>query len=399
MITNTGKAILGKYLIGQASAYASHIAIGCGAKPLSTIDLFGDYSSKTELDFEMIRVPIISRGYILDGDTTKIAFTAELPTTNRYDITEIGVYSGNGNSLAQGSDSRMLYTFTSDENWEYHNQSGSASVTAPTITISTNSIIDKNNLSKSFLISSRDLLFVNEDRQLTLSKPRFLDNSIMIRTDTSYVVPNATTGEFEIDETYTDGHIHITGQSVSLDNNTANDELKLAFSVIPVDQDVPVPDELYVVIQFTSSESVASGFEYAKMQIKLTSADFEDGNYFVKTVKLGGSKTGSYYTDALYKTSQFSWSQVTTLKVYASASIADSSSDPDLTDGFYVALDGLKFENITSTEANPLYGLTAYSPVVNDFDAETTTGYPIEKTINSNNLIEFRFGFDVGVTS
>ena len=44
MITNTGKSIIGKYLLGQAPAYASYIAIGCGAQPLATADPYGDYS-------------------------------------------------------------------------------------------------------------------------------------------------------------------------------------------------------------------------------------------------------------------------------------------------------------------------------------------------------------------
>jgi hypothetical protein len=35
MITSSGIEIISKYLVGQASSYASHIAIGCGARPLS----------------------------------------------------------------------------------------------------------------------------------------------------------------------------------------------------------------------------------------------------------------------------------------------------------------------------------------------------------------------------
>ena len=63
MITNKGKDIIAKYLIGQAPAYASHIAIGCGAKPLDTADDFDPdtYINNTELNFEMFRVPITSR--------------------------------------------------------------------------------------------------------------------------------------------------------------------------------------------------------------------------------------------------------------------------------------------------------------------------------------------------
>ena len=33
MITNTGKEIIAKYLMGTAPAYASYIAVGCGTKP------------------------------------------------------------------------------------------------------------------------------------------------------------------------------------------------------------------------------------------------------------------------------------------------------------------------------------------------------------------------------
>ena len=53
MITNTGKTIIAKYLLGQAPAYASYLAIGCGATPLTTGDPLGNYSAKTNLDFEM----------------------------------------------------------------------------------------------------------------------------------------------------------------------------------------------------------------------------------------------------------------------------------------------------------------------------------------------------------
>lgn len=92
MITNTGKDILAKYLIGQAPAYASYIAVGCGATPIVTDGPLGDYSGKKELDFEMFRVPIISRGYVNEDGISKIVFTGELPTEERYEITEVGVF-------------------------------------------------------------------------------------------------------------------------------------------------------------------------------------------------------------------------------------------------------------------------------------------------------------------
>jgi hypothetical protein len=42
MITNTGKNIIAKYLLGQAPAFASYIAVGCGPKPLSDLEEYED---------------------------------------------------------------------------------------------------------------------------------------------------------------------------------------------------------------------------------------------------------------------------------------------------------------------------------------------------------------------
>jgi hypothetical protein len=55
MITNTGKSIIAKYLIGDTPAYASYVAVGCGAAPIdtgiksgvSTATLSGTISSTT----------------------------------------------------------------------------------------------------------------------------------------------------------------------------------------------------------------------------------------------------------------------------------------------------------------------------------------------------------------
>ena len=101
MITNKGKDIIGKYLLGQAPAYASYIAVGCGAKPLEPYvsGAIPDYSAKKTLDFEMFRIPISSRGFIDDDGVSKIVLTGELPTEERYEITEVGIFSAKSNSL------------------------------------------------------------------------------------------------------------------------------------------------------------------------------------------------------------------------------------------------------------------------------------------------------------
>ena len=52
MITQKGKSIIAKYLIGQAPAYASYIAVGCGPQPFEPGESLGEYSDKENLDFD-----------------------------------------------------------------------------------------------------------------------------------------------------------------------------------------------------------------------------------------------------------------------------------------------------------------------------------------------------------
>ena len=57
MITDAGKEIISKYLLGQVPTYASHISIGCGAVPLDANDPAPSpetLAAKTKMDFEMV---------------------------------------------------------------------------------------------------------------------------------------------------------------------------------------------------------------------------------------------------------------------------------------------------------------------------------------------------------
>lgn len=124
MITNTGKGIIAKYLLGQAPAYASYIAVGCGAKPVTVqptdTPTLNAIRAKQSLDFEMFRVPIISRGFVNEDGVSKLVLTAELPTEERYEISEVGIYSAGSNPAAASFDSRILLGFTQNENWQQH---------------------------------------------------------------------------------------------------------------------------------------------------------------------------------------------------------------------------------------------------------------------------------------
>lgn len=194
MITNAGKNILAKYLIGQAPAYASHLAIGCGAKPKAsdytfTNDDIAAYSAKKTLDFEMLRIPIISRGYVNESGIPKIVFTAEMPTTERYEISEVGVYSSGTNPSAGLADSRPLFVFSQGENWEYHG-SGAASA-IPNITeelsASHDPLVEDD---VAIIASNRPPVFSTNADNKTLSIdsriakyeiPRYFNNAIFMR--------------------------------------------------------------------------------------------------------------------------------------------------------------------------------------------------------------------------
>jgi hypothetical protein len=130
LITNSGKGILSKYLVGQTSSYASHIAVGCGAAAIQSgpTSEFGDYSEKTSLDFEVARAPITSRGYQLIDGIENIVFTAQLPSAGQYDITEIGIFSAARNPSSSGSGSRTILSFTPEERWEIHESNASYAV-------------------------------------------------------------------------------------------------------------------------------------------------------------------------------------------------------------------------------------------------------------------------------
>jgi hypothetical protein len=57
------------------------------------------------------------------------------------------------------------------------------------------------------------------------------------------------------------------------------------------------------------------------------------------------------------------------------------------TSNYLIAMDGIRLDNISTPSS--LYGLTAYSPIVN-------LGRPITKLSNSSNIVEFRFAMSVG---
>jgi hypothetical protein len=382
MITNTGKSIIGKYLLGQAPAYASYIAVGCGAQPLDTVDPYGDYSDKENLDFEMFRVPISSRGFVNDGGTEKIVFTAELPTEERYEITEIGLYSAGSNPAVGAYGSKMVFVFTDTENWQYHTSSSAQAI--PTISQPLDSPLNNNIIAttnKVFQTNADNSIFFNANRAERYERCRFLNNTILVRGDDSDLTIDSSTGTSEGHFVVEPGsnHIHVLGANVDFNRNSPTDELRLAFSIISKDGSASSgPDTVRILVDFSSTDAENTG-EFARFEIDLENGngsgatfDFSTNRYYVATTQL----------QDLYQTQGFTWNAVTTVKIYACAIVSDAPSDD-----YYIALDALRLENVSSI--NPLYGMTGYSVVKNP-DATT-----VIKSSNTSNYVEFRFSVGV----
>jgi hypothetical protein len=387
MITEKGKSIIAKYLIGQSPAYASYIAIGCGAKPLdSSTGVFGDYSDQKSLDFEMLRVPIISRGFVNEDGDDKIVLTAELPSDERYEITEVGVYSAGSNSFAGALDSRTLFSFTQSENWEYHKDTEATSIKIvydPLDGTDEDNVI--NETEKVFQTNADNRLFTDDTRLDRNERCRFLNNIILMSGNSSKIQASQL-GKLSIvpqwtlsGTTYNSEHIHLNGNNIDLNRQSPLDELRLAFSVINKDGNATVnPKRVMLLLEFDSADAHNTG-QYARFEVDIThttghaSNDFSTNRYFIINKQL----------QELTKSGSFSWTAVNTVKF--SVCILDQNDNPS--SDFYVALDALRIEN--TDDLNVLYGLVGYSVIKN------VQARPITKLANSTNFVEFRFNIGV----
>lgn len=406
---------------------------------------------KEVLDFEMFRVAISSRGYVNDDGVNKIILTAQLPTEERYQITEVGVYSAGSNAIAGQYDSKTITAFSASENWQL---SVDNSLYAPSVSstqfpefqlsaINGSNVITTN--AAAFKTSTTNGLFTNSVRAQRYESPRFLNNSLLLRSDSSQIFTNTLDENSLLVTSAGAKFLQLSGASTDLSKNSISDILKIAFSIVSITgSSISVPDFVRIGVEFANSD----GSQIAKMQINSSNdrLNFADNRYIVGQKRLD---------ELVYSSGgQFSWKDVSVIKIYASAidrisvtnkaagsgkaTITTASShnlvvgdyvsmfnvDPllngirqvtDVTDGttfkfastetiasgsvnpngtldvpskeYYIALDALRIDNV-STE-NPLYGLTGYS-IIQNIDE-----LAIVKSPNTNNYLEYRFILDV----
>ena len=383
MITNTGKSIIGKYLLGNTPSYASYIAVGCGATPLDIADSSGDYSTKTNLDFEMFRVPISSKGFVNEFGVDKLVFTAELPTEERYEISEVGLYSAGSNPSAGAYDSKPIFIFTQGEDWQYFN--GASMVAIDTVLSALDSPANDNVISVEdpiFQTNADNAIFYKTNRDERYERPRFLNNVIMMQGDEADITISEESGLAQ-DHFVIEGgsnYIKLSGRSFDFSKNSPTDELRFAFSLVSKDGDSFVaPYGARVLIEFAST----NGTEYARFEAEVLD-DSSGGQYDLSTERYFVVKK---QLQELYTSANFTWDLVTNVKIYSCILIEDSGPTPLPSSDYYIALDALRLENISSV--SPTYGLVGY--VINKSVGSAT----IVKNPNTTNYIEFRFGLDV----
>jgi len=444
MITNTGKEIISKYLLGQVPTYASHISIGCGAIPLDGNDIAPSaevLAEKAKMDFEMARVPITSKGFVDDNGTTKVSFTAELPKESRYEITEVGLWSAGSNSLARNFDSRVLFNFS--ESWQAHNTSIS-DITTPSPLGSSGDITT--NL-KFLRASSDNIVFSNLDRKTRKEGPRFLDSKILLRGDSSiiqgssgnwaaeepsYSVTNKESGAgtatlttsshllnigdtilVDIGDASLDGEQVITGRTDTTIEFSSSETISstatsgtvvftesthIHLNAINFDISKNAPSD---VISFAFSlidrDALGSGTDpdYVKILVEFYKNETSTTSGYAKIeIEIDGTEfTGDRYKvieipiSDLITSPDFSSAQVRIARIFSSVVYTDAG-EQKASPIHYVELEGIRIENTETS--NPTYGMVGYSVI------RTSDGQPVYKYNNTNNYVEFRFNLDVG---
>jgi hypothetical protein len=374
MITDNGITLLGKYLVGQIPTFASHIAIGCGPNVLGSNESFGDYSEKTSLDFEMDRFAIVSRTTnVIDGEQ-QIIFTAEIPSANRYGITEVGVFPAEANNIFGSVPSQTIFSFTTNETWQKSISSVVEDVEIETEVINSDQDIDNGSGGimedvKAFLLYSDNAIFRNDTRLKRMEQPRFFNGSLVLRGDLTALSGGSldTAGDY----------VFISQPTLpQLDNaNDFLDKIKIVFSIISKNFDAnSVPygtdgtDGIKINVVFRTDAGVTATYAYSGA---VTQNDRYANNEKTLTNISKSSET-------------FAWKDVTSVRVYANA---DTSSD------FYIALDGLRFENLSSVDDR--YSLSGYTVLKSADTVAADYPRPIEKPEGSTTYVEFRFALDV----
>ena len=350
MITEAGKQLIAKYLLGQAPSYASFISFGCGA--VEETDGSGNIlppdPNKQVMDFELIRVPITSRSYLVDEfedasgnpfNRNVISLVGQMPFDEGMRVNEVAIWSDSTNALTQ-SNSRIICAFTEKENWMWLDGTERKSIeflNNPLSGANAGDTSDPGDISPSHpnVFSCSNLnqsLLVGREGQGT----RFLNHNIMMRDNET---------------------IFVDGKGVDLPDYSSYDQLRFAFafySDLPVPSGVPSAE---IKIKFMKDPS------FAETAATWNIGPEQWGLYNVAKSDLGDASI-EYGTN-------FSWKEVKWIQIEITGMNAE----------FYFAPDALRFDNVATQ--NPLYKMTGYTRLENNTFIEHQSG--------TNSYAQFRF--------
>lgn len=460
MITFDGMQLIGKFLLSQAPDIATHIAAGIGPTPLlpdqtlpnsKTLEI----QQKQNLEFEAFRVPISAKGFIKENGIEKIVFKAEMPTEQRYQITEVAFFPAAQNSIAGSFDSKTLATFVPTETWVIYASNSSSTINLVASNVSNNDgdilITDK-----AFFINSNESLFNEQDRRERQEPPRFYNRTLVLSGDLNYL-----DGDFNV--LPIDHYIQNSTLSFNLNQNLPPDEIKLAISLLSTEKtNNSQPDKVRIVFDFVNDNPV-SGFSSPKARAEI---EIDGSEFLIPADNANGRPAGiNRYKIITKKLSdfrlddRFSWANINLMRAFASVieeqtvivtnkeltnniATLNISNDSNLFVGMSVDITGMghpfdgtktlisasggKIRFSESASANipsasvssgsaTFNGRTSSYKVVLDglridnvssqnplytmvgYDIiRNDNAYPILKAENTNNYIEYRFG--IGVT-
>jgi hypothetical protein len=320
----------------------------------------------------------------------RIIFKAELPTDQKYEMSEIALYPAENNNLASSYDSKIMAGFLENEGWGYAESSGT-SVTVSQIDSTSANIGNTNGFitSSTFVNSDNEqvsALFVNSDnilfeyktgevysRKARLEAPRLYNKSLIVKGNMS---------NFTTDDMNTSGISYITTEQLTFNfkDNSPNDYIKLAFSLIDDSPTSPAtPYKIRLRWEFLNIASSGTSLKATIKEVISSGSEYytqiNSGNRYVVVAK----QLKDFIKDV-----DFSWSNVNGIRIYIQTIDAAETWDQS-----YISFDGMRIDN--ENTYNPLYGMIAYSRLRNQYSENLT----ITKGENTTGYIEYRLGLGI----
>ena len=334
----------------------------------------------------MLRMPIKSKSQREENGLRIVELSADLPTTERYEISEIGLFSDISDTLA-AVNNKTIFSFSNEYIWQYHKSSTISAIPFITQALDAgNAISTISATDEVFQANSNNSIFSNTTRLYRQERPRFEKSTYFMLGNTSNLVKTGdgtTANPYRLTPTSTTNHVEAAVSGLSQLNKATKptqgnaDEIRVALSIVNKVNATSAPDEVRVLLEFATQEgtgSETSSYKYARFHGTLTSSEqnFTTNRYVVLKQKM----------NELEISQNFSWDQVAFAKIYVSVIKSDSASSD-----YYVALDSVKFEYTTSQ--NPIYGLTGYTLIKN------ANNLTVTKEENATQSITFKFAVGV----